>query len=56
MQFALPIVLRRVGTVHLLERLRDALVHARPARGTEALIQRLVDERVDEAEAPDLIG
>ena len=46
----------RVVAVELLERLRDLLVHARPAGRAEALVQRLVDERVGEAELPHVLG
>ena len=45
-------MLRRVVAVELLERLRDALVHPRPAGGAEPVIQGLVDQRVGEAKPP----
>ncbi len=46
----------RVLAIELLERLGDTLVHPRTARGAEALIQRLVDERVGEAKLPDPVA
>ena len=46
----------RFSTVELLERLRDAVVHARAARGPEPVIQSLVDERVHEAKLSDPLG
>ena len=42
-------VLARVLAVEILERLGNTLVHARAAGGAEALIQRLVDQRMGEA-------
>ncbi len=40
----------------ILERERDAVVQARPASRTESLVQRLVDQCVDEPEAADSPG
>ena len=46
-------MLAGVLSVELLEGLRDALVHARAAGRAEALIERLVDQRMGEAKLPD---
>ena len=46
----------RVLPIELLQCFSDAMVHARAARGTEPVIEGLVYERVDEAEAPNLLG
>jgi len=41
--------------VEALQSLGDALVRARPAGGAEGFIERLVDQRVGELEAPDAL-
>ena len=56
MQRELCQVLARVLAVEILERLGHALMHSRSAGGPEALIERLVDERVGEAKLPDPLG